>query len=169
MKRFGKISPFPSLALVAGMLCFVLRMWLFSAAVDEKGLLLNTHPANFGLLILFLFGLFCLLYLTKKTSLPTSYQKLFPRSLPAALGCWAAAAALLYFAVLHFRYMQDMSANLLSAGMQFDKLQKTIAVLFLAAGIVRLGPAFTGRSAGASTNVFHSWQAGHCPAHFALS
>lgn len=139
MKQFGKISPFPALALVAGILCFVLRMWLFSAAIDEKGLLLNTHPANFGILILLLFGLFCLLYLTKKASLPASYQKLFPRSLPAALGCWAAAAALLYFAALHFRYTQDVVANPTAAGMHFGKLQKTTSVLHLATGIAAAG------------------------------
>lgn len=147
MKQSGKYFPFPILALMIGILCFVLRMWLLTAGIDEKGLLLSSHPANYCIPAIAFFGVLCLLYLTKKAVLPVSYRQLFPRSLPAALGCWTAAAAIVCFASLHFWKKQDTLSSLVlilgiaaAAGLVLSglcrSLQRQPSVLFHAAAVL---------------------------------
>lgn len=85
----------PLLALIAGVLGALMRLWLFATGVDSKGLLLQQHPANilvFILTALVLLGFY--LCLRSLTSIP-SYKKLFQRSPIAAIGCIAAALGIL--------------------------------------------------------------------------
>ena len=81
-------------ALLSGAVGFVLRMWLFATGVDHKGLLVEGHIA--GILIFILSGLVLggLFLWLRHPLKQLSYERLFPASLTAALGCWIAAAGI---------------------------------------------------------------------------
>ena len=95
MKYPFKPKWIPPLALGAGILGALLRLWLFTGGIDEKGLIRQDHPANalvFVLTAVVLLGLY--LCLRPLTGTPT-YKRLFPRSVPAAVGCVVAAPGIL--------------------------------------------------------------------------
>ena len=82
--------------MLTGALGFVLRTWLVATGVDHKGLLVDGHIA--GTLSLILTGITLgLLFLWLRQPLKKCSQKnRFPASLPAAIGCWVAAAGVLF-------------------------------------------------------------------------
>ncbi len=94
MKNPFRPKYIPWFALAAGLIGSLLRLWLFSAGIDEKGLLQTAHPAN--ILVYILTGLvfagifLCLRPMPKKVS----YRGTFPPSILSAVGCWIAAAGI---------------------------------------------------------------------------
>ena len=90
-----KIYPasLPVLTLAAGFVGMLLRLWLLSG-VSEEGLLKAWHPAAI-LSTALTFGVIgFLIFHTRKFKSRGKYRINFPASLPAALCCWLAAAAL---------------------------------------------------------------------------
>ncbi len=89
MKKYLSSKYIPPVAIAAGILAFLLRMWLLTAGVDAKGLLPSHHPGNYLSLILVFGGAAVIALLaTGKVS-----RRHF--SLPA----WAAAAGSLVAAL----------------------------------------------------------------------
>ena len=95
MKNPFQPKQVPALALSTGILGFGLRSWLFASGVDEKGLLLSHHPANALIFILTAATLLALSLCLQPLKGASSYRQLFQRSIPAAVGCIAAAAGIL--------------------------------------------------------------------------
>lgn len=95
MNKIFKPAILPLFTLIAGLIGFALRLWLFWTA-DDKGLLAATHPA--GILVIILTALvLAVLALCVRTLAPMGkYQKLFPAWLLAGIGCIVAAAGILY-------------------------------------------------------------------------
>lgn len=122
----------PYLTLIAGGVCFILRLFLLHFGVDEKGLLNESNPLNILLYIisaLFLAALvMCILPLKGGTS---RYHRLFPKSIFSAFGClFAATGALVTYASQVLSQMGTMSViTLLLAFM--------VAVCFGFLGIAR--------------------------------
>ena len=46
MKRYFNLSLFPWITVLTGAIGLLLRFWLFSTGIDNKGLLEEAHPAN---------------------------------------------------------------------------------------------------------------------------
>ena len=95
MKNPFQPKQIPALALSTGILGFGLRSWLFASGVDEKGLLLSHHPANALIFILMAATLLALFLCLQPLKGAPSYRQLFQRSIPATVGCIAAAAGIL--------------------------------------------------------------------------
>lgn len=122
MKKFTKPNLLPFLALGVGTLGLFAQIWLYSTGVDEKGLFIRSHPANYLLLILTLLvpvGLFLLVGNADLKKL----RRADPRV--CALGSFAAAAGILYAA------LRDLAARPNSLIMFC-----AIAGLFAAAGLL---------------------------------
>jgi len=82
----------PVLALGAGLPGLALRFWLFSTGVDEKGLVVTSHPASILSFVLIALFLALLFLATFKEKVTPEYEALFPASwLPFAGSCLAAA------------------------------------------------------------------------------
>lgn len=101
----------PYLTLITGAVCFIMRFFLMHYGMDEKGLLIETHPLNILLYIfsaLFLAALvMCILPLKGGTS---RYHRLFPKSVFSAVGClFAASGALITYAGQLLNKMDTMS------------------------------------------------------------
>lgn len=96
MKKIFKPGILPLFTLIAGAVGFGLRLWLFLPGVDERGLLPASHPAGTLVFILTAIVLVVLALCVRTLSPITKYSKLFPAWLPAAIGCVAAAAGILY-------------------------------------------------------------------------
>ena len=81
--------------LLAGLAALALRMALYAAAVDAKGLLLRWHPLEIALTALTLTVLALLVPGVRKQEIPDSSETHFPASLPGAFGSAAAGAGIL--------------------------------------------------------------------------
>ena len=85
----------PGLAVAAGLVGLLLRLWLYGTGLEENNLLRASHPARYLLPVLGLvFGVTALL-LTRRERQSMPYGRRFPRSLIAALGSWIFAVGLL--------------------------------------------------------------------------
>ena len=107
MKKLLKTTNIPLFTLLAGLIGFALRLWLFGAGVDEKGLLIANHPAGVMVWILTALVLVVLaLGVRKLTDMPR-YSQLFPASKLAAFGCILAAAGILYVNIRELLQVRD--------------------------------------------------------------
>lgn len=103
-----KIKYLPVFTLVCGLVGFLLRLWLFGTGIDEKGLLVASHPANALTFILTGITLAAIFLAVRKLPKVRSHKKLFPASLTALLGCIPAAAGILLTAWHELQLKQDM-------------------------------------------------------------
>ena len=95
MKRSVKLTALPLYTAAAGILGFLLRLWQKLSGTEASGLLISSHPArllSIAIAVLIPILLVPALWRVKKTG---SYKKRFPRSVPAAIGAWIAAAGVL--------------------------------------------------------------------------
>lgn len=92
MNRFLKPKYIPAFVLGSGILGAALRLWLFTAGVDSKGLIRAEHPAN-ALTFILTAVVLGALYLCLPKAKGGKYR--YTPSLPAAIGCWVAAAGIL--------------------------------------------------------------------------
>lgn len=127
MKRSNTLKFFPLFIFAAGMLGLCLRVWLFAAGIDEKGLIRSEHPVNYILPVLSAAIMAVLFFYAKNIRCPADYKQLFPRSVMRAIGNWGAGAGILYFGIDRF---------LASAGTNY--------LLLLAVGIVAVCFAILG-------------------------
>lgn len=107
--------------LILGVLGFCLRLWLYGTGVDEKGLLITSHPANALVLAvlavgLAFSGLFAMQLPGRKQSKP------FPPSEVGGIGCFVAAAGIVIGNILELKDSRELftilsfAIGLLAAG-----------------------------------------------------
>ncbi len=87
-----------SLVLIAGVLGYLLRLWLYGA-MDRAGLLPEFHIASILLLLLSVLSLLTLFMLCRSTDKNLAYRAVFPAGIVSTIGCIAAAAGFLMVAV----------------------------------------------------------------------
>lgn len=91
----------------AGLAALALRAALYAAAIDGRGLFVPNHPLSIALWGLSVFVLAALLLLSPSGN-SAAYADAYPASVPAFLGCVAAAAGLAVSAVLGFGEFQSV-------------------------------------------------------------
>lgn len=96
MNKLFKPTMLPLFTLIAGVVGFGLRLWLFLTGVDARGLLPANHLAGILSFVLTAIVLAALVLCTYTLTPLGSYSKLFPAWLLAGIGCAAAAAGILY-------------------------------------------------------------------------
>lgn len=96
MKKLFKPTLLPLFTLIASLVGFGLRLWLFLTGTDERGLLPANHIAGILSFVLTAIVLAVLVLCTHKLTPLNSYSKLFPAWPLAGIGCAAAAAGILY-------------------------------------------------------------------------
>lgn len=90
MKNILKPAKLPWVALAAGGIGLLLRLWLFSTA-DGNGLLPVWHISEILLWLLTVGVMALLLYGTKDLTEAAKYRFNFPASIPGGMGAWLAA------------------------------------------------------------------------------
>ena len=98
MKKYLTAGRFLLPSLFAGLLGFLLQLWLLTTT-DDRGLLAHFHISS--ILTFLLTGVFLLvlaLYVRKQTSV-ISYPAMFAGGVVPAIGCLAAAGGILYTAI----------------------------------------------------------------------
>ncbi len=108
MKKMFRATYLPLFTLLAGVIGFALRLWLFGAGIDEKGLLIAGHPAGILVWILTALVMAMLALSTRKLDAVAKYSMLFPRSAFAGIGCILGAAGLLYVNIRELLQVQDV-------------------------------------------------------------
>lgn len=94
MKNVFKPTRLPLLILCAGGIGLLLRIWLLSTGVDDKGLLVSGHPAEILLWLLTAAVAAGLLYLTKDLVEAGKYRFNFPASDIGGIGAFLAAGGI---------------------------------------------------------------------------
>lgn len=89
-----KVYILPLSVLAAGVVGFLLRVWLFTAGVDAKGLLAANHPAGIASFILFALVIAGLFWFIRPLHPISKYTRLFPASIVSAVGCALGAAGI---------------------------------------------------------------------------
>lgn len=110
MKNLFRPKQLPALTLCAGLLGIVLRLWLFSTGIDEKGLLLPQHPANAACYILTAFAFAAVALCLRAVPKKVPYRGLFAPSPISAAGCWIAAAGIGFTVISAFSDATDTVA-----------------------------------------------------------
>lgn len=107
MKKIFKPTLLPLLTLICGLIGLGLRLWLFLSGIDEKGLLVEKHPAGILAFVLTAIFLLVLLLCVRTLSPVDKHQILFPARLLAGIGCAAAAVGILYVDIRDLITRQD--------------------------------------------------------------
>lgn len=118
MKQLSKPVVLTSLCALSGLLCLLLRQWLFSGIDNGEGLLISSHPAN--ILLWVLTGLVALVLIVLFFTWEKQVTCLFPLNPVSGLSTLMLAGA---YAVAAWR--------LLSAGAQLQFLTLAAGVLAL--------------------------------------
>ena len=108
MKKIFKPTLLPLFTLIASLVGFGLRLWLFLTGTDDKGLLPSNHIAGILSFVLTAVVLVVLVLCTRSLTPLSSYSKLFPAWLPAGIGCAAAATGILYVNIRDLIARQDI-------------------------------------------------------------
>lgn len=104
----NKTKYLPIFTVFCGLLGFGLRLWLFGSGVDEKGLLVASHPANALTFILTGVTLAVIFLSVRKLRRIRSHKKLYPASVTALLGCIPAAIGIVLTALYELRLQRDL-------------------------------------------------------------
>lgn len=99
MKNPIKAAYLPYLTLALGALGFLLQLWYNLTGVDDKGLLVTDHPAVPLTWILTVVAAILLALSVQRLGGRTRYDRMFPASLPGAVGTLAAAVGILITSV----------------------------------------------------------------------
>lgn len=118
--------------LLAGLAALALRMALYAAAVDAKGLLVRWHPLEIALTVLTLTVLAILVPGVRKQEIPAGFETHFPASLPGAFGSAAAGTGILLTVLAG----SSPSGSYLDAAWQI--LGLAAPACFLLAGLARV-------------------------------
>lgn len=107
MNKLLKTTNLPFFTLLAGLIGFALRLWLFGTGVDEKGLLIANHPAGILVWILTALVMAVLALGVRKLTAVSRYSLLFPSSVFAGIGCILGAAGILYVNIRELLQVRD--------------------------------------------------------------
>lgn len=126
MKRLVNPLNLPLWALLTGGVGLLLRVWLMSSGVDQKGFLITGHIAGILLFLLVVGAMVALFFLTRDLLEATKYEFNFPASDIGGYGAFIAAAGIAISSVV------DMFVAI-------DKLEVVVAAFGLAtAGLLVL-------------------------------
>lgn len=104
----NKTKYLPVFTILTGLIGFALRRWLFETGVDEKGLLVASHPANALTFILTGIVLLAIYLSVRSLRKIRSHKKLYPASVLPLLGCIPAAAGVLLTAWYELQLQHDL-------------------------------------------------------------
>lgn len=107
MKKILKPTLLPWFTLIAGILGFGLRLWLFLGGKDDKGLLIAHHPAGILCFVLTAITLAVIGLCSWQLQSLSNYKKLFPARPLAGIGCIAATLGILYVNIRDLLTKQD--------------------------------------------------------------
>lgn len=107
MNKLFKPSILPVFTLCAGALGFALRAWLMLAGVDEKGLLVTTHPAHTLVFVLTAVVMAVLFLCVRKLNPVGRYAELFPNHILSGTGCLIAAMGILWVNIRDLMLRRD--------------------------------------------------------------
>lgn len=107
MKQLLKPNILPWFTLVAGTLGMLLRIWLLTGGIDEKGLLVTDHPADILIFILTAVTIAVLFLCVRPLGSTPAYSQLFPLCTPALIGNGIAAAGIAVVAIRQLAGSQD--------------------------------------------------------------
>ena len=96
MNKYIKPSILPVFTLICGVIGLALRAWLVLTATDEKGLLIETHPAHALVFILTALVMLVLFLAIRPLKALNRYPALFPNPAIAGIGCVIAALGILW-------------------------------------------------------------------------
>ena len=144
MKKYCKPRYLPAFVLIAGVVGFLLRFWLLTVAVDEKGLFLAWHPAELLLWAVTAVVVAVLVWQIRRLNGGNRYRFNYPPSLAGALSAWLLAAAI----------AADSGARLLANGETISRLCGFLG-LFAAASLVFTG--FCRKKGQPMSVIFHGW------------
>lgn len=99
MKKLLNPKYLPLLTLGFSGIGIALCIWFLNAGIDEKGFLESWHIANILLWLLTAVTVAILFLHTRPLKGQGRYTENFPASVPAAIGCWAAAAGIMITAL----------------------------------------------------------------------
>ena len=128
MKKLLKPNIFPWFTMGTGGIGLVLQVW-YRAGMDEKGLLPGRHPATILSFLLTALVLATIFLCARQLRPIGKYSRLFPAGLGRAIGCFVAAAGVLYGGIYY------LSGNLLGILTFIISLAATGSLVFL--GILR--------------------------------
>ena len=132
MKQISGSRKLSVTVLLAGLAALALRMALYAAAVDAKGLLVRWHPLEIALTVLTLTVLAILVPGVRKQEIPAGFETHFPASLPGAFGSAAAGTGILLTVLAG----SSPSGSYLDAAWQI--LGLAAPACFLLAGLARV-------------------------------
>lgn len=132
MKQISGSRKLSVTVLLAGLAALALRMALYAAAVDAKGLLVRWHPLEITLTVLTLTVLAILVPGVRKQEIPAGFETHFPASLPGAFGSAAAGTGILLTVLAG----SSPSGSYLDAAWQI--LGLAAPACFLLAGLARV-------------------------------
>lgn len=107
MNKIFKSTLLPVFTLICGLVGFGLRLWLFGAGMDEKGLLVAGHPAGILIWILTAIVIAVVALGVRKLMPIDKYHQLFPASIFAGIGCMLGAAGILYVNIREYLQVRD--------------------------------------------------------------
>lgn len=96
----SKSTLLPVLAVAAGLLGLLLRLWLYGTGLDDQNLLLHTHPAGYLIPVLSLLVVIAAFFLVRPLHTCKPYEELFPRSAVGAIGSWIGSVGLIMAAMV---------------------------------------------------------------------
>ena len=132
MKQISGSRKLSVTVLLAGLAALALRMALYAAAVDAKGLLVRWHPLEIALTVLTLTVLAILVPGVRKQEIPAGFETHLPASLPGAFGSAAAGTGILLTVLAG----SSPSGSYLDAAWQI--LGLAAPACFLLAGLARV-------------------------------
>jgi hypothetical protein len=94
MKNFLKPKYLPYVTVGLGGLAFLSCLWLYATGVDERALLNPTHPGAILLWVLSAVMVAAVIMLTRPLVGKMRYDRVFPASIPAAVGTAVCAAGI---------------------------------------------------------------------------
>lgn len=108
MKKYFKPEPLAWFVPVMGILCALVRWWLFATGLDEKNMLISSHPGNWLTWVLTALTLGTIVYGTLNLKQAPKYSFNFPASLFSAIGAAVAAVCILFVAFSSFSGSRDL-------------------------------------------------------------
>lgn len=109
MKHPIKIDYLPHFTMGCSILGFLLQVWLHATGYDQRGLLVQGHPATILTFLLAVVTVISLFLWVHSMGHPPAYDQLFPQSRLAFAGSVAAAAGIVLISLLELRKFNNVT------------------------------------------------------------
>ena len=109
MKHPIKIDYLPHFTMGCSILGFLLQVWLHATGYDQRGLLVQGHPATILTFLLAVVTVISLFLWVHSMGHPPAYDQLFPQSRIAFAGSVAAAVGIVLISLLELRKFNNVT------------------------------------------------------------